>query len=77
MKHAQFCNPHGRHVTQCGRDVTLHVVVPLDKFVALAIYPDRHKDLCLDCCASIQAIGREYRAALGDVHREAYDVEVK
>jgi len=77
VRHAEFANPLGRHATQCGRDRTELEVVPLDRFVALAIYPERFLDLCLDCCASIQAIGREYRAARSDVHRPAYDDEVK
>lgn len=82
MRHAEFANPagsvilpDGRHVTSCGQGVDGVEVLPLWQFIGFAIYPEHHLDLCLVCCAAVQAIMRVYREFHRDVHREAYDPE--
>lgn len=61
----------GRHVTTCAQSVEGQTVLPLEKFVWLAMHEERELDLCTECCKRLREIMTIYmvkRGALG-IHR--------
>ena len=71
MRHAESANPIGRHVATCGRSIAAGAleVLPLWQFIGLALYPGKERDLCLECCETIETRMRSYRDE-HDPHRD-------